>query len=387
MKSRKLIISAVGLLLTLIIAFALAAVMIKSKKAKEQAPPTKIIRKVNSTLVKYNDVITQVSATGRVVSQQSVDIIAEVQGKLIMGDISLKKGQNFKKGNILVKIYSRDAEYALQARKSGYLNLLANSLPDLKIDYPEEYQDWVQFFESVEIRSELPELPAVKTNQLKIFLASRNILSEYYAIKSDEIRFKKYNIVAPYDGAIQNVLLEVGSVANPGSRIAQIIKTNQLEVELPVESASAEWLKIGDKAILKTERGDLIGQGVIKRKSSFVDMNTQSINIYLTVTGKENKIFAGEYVRTEFAGMVIKESMEIPRNAVFNRNMVFTVEEGFLSKAQINLLKVNERTIIFNGLPEGKEIVTQPLANANESMQVQTDFTKPVERDSLAVAE
>jgi hypothetical protein len=79
--------------------------------------------------------------------------------------------------------------------------------------------------------------------------------------------------------------------------------------------------------------------------------------------------------------------MEIPRNAVFNRNMVFTVEEGFLSKKQINLLKINEKTIIFNGLPRGSEVVIQPLANANESMQVQTEFTKPpeAENDSSAI--
>ena len=75
-------------------------------------------------------------------------------------DISLKKGQNFRKGDVLVKIYNKDAKYALQARKSGYLNLLANILPDLKIDYPEYYESWVNFFESVKIDTDLPDLPA-----------------------------------------------------------------------------------------------------------------------------------------------------------------------------------------------------------------------------------
>lgn len=385
MNSRQLIISGVGVFLTLIITIAIASFMIKSKTAKEQPPPVKIIRKVGSSIVEYNKVATRISGTGRVISQQSVDVIAEVQGRLMNGSISLKKGQNFRKGDVLVRIYNQDAKYALQARKSGYLNILASILPDLKIDYPSDYDNWVDFFERVRIDSDLPELLGFESSQLKIFLASRNILSEYYAIKSDEIRLKKYTIVAPYNGAIQNVLLQVGSVANPGSRIAQIIKTDQLEVEIPLESSSADWLKIGDRAILKAERGELIGKGVIKRKSSFVDMNTQSINIYLTVTGRNDKIYAGEYLKVEFAGMHINDAMEIPRNAVFNRNMVFIIDSSYLAKRQINLLKINEKTIIFNGLEEGAEIVTEPLANANESMQVQSEFTKPPKIDSLRV--
>ncbi len=387
MNSRKIIISAVGILLTLIIAGALAAFMIKSKKANEKPPPEKIIRKVKSELVEYVNVPTQVSVTGRVVSQQSIDVIAEVQGKLMQGTIPLKKGQNFRQGDILVNIYSRDTEYTLQARKSSYLNLLASILPDLKIDYPNEYKTWVSFFESVEIQSDLPELPNVETSQLKIFLASRNILSEYYAIKSDEVRLKKYQIIAPYDGAIQNVILEVGSVANPGSRIAQIIKINQLEVEVPVESSSAQWLAIGDKALLKKESGDLAGEGFIKRISSFVDMTTQSLSVFVSVTKNMDDIIPGEYLKVEFPGMIIKKAMEIPRNAVFNRNIVFTIEDGYLSKKQINLLKINEKSVIFNGLPEGSEIIVQPLANANESMQVQSEFTKLVENDSVEVDE
>ncbi len=380
MNSRQIVITVVGGILTIVLAVVVASAFIKMKAQPQKPPVQKIYRKVNSSLVAYGRVESDVQSTGRIISQQSVDIIAEVQGKLLPGTVPLKDGQDFRQGDILVNIYSRDAEYALQARKSGYLNLLANILPDLKIDYPEDYPQWVAFFESVETTADLPELPAVSSSQLKIFLASRNILSEYYAIKSDEIRLKKYAIRAPYDGAIQTVLLEVGSVANPGSRIAQVIKTAQLEVEVPMEATSASWLKIGDRAMLFSEDGNPAGEGRVTRISSYVDVSTQSINVYLSVTRRQQQLFPGEYLRVEFSGLNIADAMEIPRNAVFNRNMVFVVEDdGFLSKKQVNLLKINERTVIFNGLPVGAEVVTEPLANANENVQVQTEYTVPPE--------
>ena len=385
MNTRKFFVALGGGILTLLLIFGFAFLLIKGKPSPAKQAPQRIIRKVNSAIVGYNTVESKINSTGRVISQQSVDIIAEVQGKLLPGDITLKPGQNFSQGQVLVRIYSKDSEYALQARKSGYLNLLANILPDLKIDYADAYSDWVKYFESVRIAEDLPELPEVNSAQLKIFLASRNILSEYYAIKSDETRLRKYVIRAPYSGAIQSVLLEVGSVANPGSRIAQIIKTTELEVEVPLEPTSAAWLRIGDKVKLYTENGKGEGSGRIKRISSFVDENTQSINVYLTVDNFTPELFPGEYLKVEFSGLQIANAMEIPRNAVFNRNMVYIVNEGLLHKSQINLLKINEQTIIFNGLEEGAEIVTEPLVTVGEDMQVQTNFTKPSpEADTLS---
>lgn len=383
MNKRQLIITLIGGFITLVIV-ALIIFRISNSKADAKKPPAeRIFRKVKTELIEYSTVNTSVRSTGRVISQQSVDVIAEVQGMILSGDISLKRGQDFRKGDVLIKIFDQDAAYTLKARKSAYLNAIANILPDLKIDYEDEYPVWVDFFEQVKIDEDLPELPEAQSRQLKIFLASRNILSEYYAIKSSEVRFDKYTIIAPYNGAIQNVLLEVGSVANPGSRIAQIIKTSQLEVEVPVEVSAAAWLRLGDKAELRTEGDDLVGEAFIKRISSFVDPGTQSINVYLEVTRQFDRLFPGGYLRAEFSGMKIRNAMEIPRNAVFNRNQVFTVLEGSLDKSEINILKINETTILFNGLDEGIEIVTEPLANANESMQVQTDFTKPPIPDSL----
>lgn len=374
MTSRQIIIVISSILTVLIISLGISFYFKSLRKERQRPKQPPVILKVNSAYVNYSDVLTHITASGRVVSQQSVDVIAEVQGKILQGDILLKKGTNFKKNDILVRIFNQDSFYSLQARKSNFLNLLANILPDLKIDYPDRYPVWVSFFENVTIQDELPPLPEIKSNQEKIFLASKSILSEYFAIKSDEINLKKYNIYAPYNGAFQDVSLEVGSVANPGSRIAKIIKTDELEVEVPIESSDANWINKGDKAELNGEDSHKIGTGIVVRKSDFVDPSTQSINIYLSVIKEVKKIFAGEYVKVKFSGMKIPNAMEIPRNAVFNTNEVFIVDSGYLAKRTIDVQKITEKTIIFNGIEEGLEMVVQPLANANVNMAVQTNY-------------
>ncbi|MDZ7776401.1 MAG: hypothetical protein U5L09_12760 [Bacteroidales bacterium] len=174
---------------------------------------------VNATPVNYERQQVTVNASGRVTSANLVDLVAEVQGKIQEGDALLKKGVSFKKGDVVVRIYKQDMEYNLKSLKSSFLNLLASSLPDLRIDYPEAYPRWEAFMNQLDIEKPFPGLPVIKSNQTKIFLSSRQLLSNYYNIKGQEEQLKKYTMKAPFDGTFTQVMLEEGSVANPGSRI------------------------------------------------------------------------------------------------------------------------------------------------------------------------
>ena len=384
MTKRQRIVVLIGIAVTLVFAFMLSGAFAGMKKQAKPPKAAPIIRKVESAIVAYGDIKTTVEGTGRVLSQNAVDVISEVQGTLLQGDVSLKKGASFSRGQLLVKVYDTDAVYAMKSRKSAFLNSLANILPDFKIDYPERYQTWYGFFESVNIDEDLPPLPKIATSQEKVFLASRGILSEYYSINADEERLRKYSIRAPFTGAIQDVTLQVGSVANPGSRIARIIKTGDLEIEVPLQISEAQWVRKGQKAILKSEDRKEIGTGVVRREATYVDPSNQSINVYVAILPGTERLYAGEYLRVEFPGMVINSAIEIPRNATFNTDMVYVVDSGYLAKKEINVLKTNEKSVIINGLDEGIELVVQPLANANANMPVQTQFSNvhEVEKDT-----
>ena len=58
--------------------------------------------------------------------------------------------------------------------------------------------------------------------------------------------------------------------------------------------------------------------------------------------------------------------MEIPRNAIFKKDKVFIVESGKLKEHKIDILRTNETTVLFSGLPLGTEVVVEPLVNAKE---------------------
>ena len=70
---------------------------------------------------------------GTISSFNSVDISSEAQGQLNKGKHNLKPGTNFRRGDLLFKINDTEAQYNLRARKSGFINILASLLPNLKM--------------------------------------------------------------------------------------------------------------------------------------------------------------------------------------------------------------------------------------------------------------
>lgn len=360
------------LILAIIVAAAVSMMFLAGlKKKPPKTPPREVKRYVKTQKTAYSDIESQVTGTGRLSSRRQVDMMAEVQGKILPGNVPLKKGESFKKGDLLFRIYDREARLGLLARKSRFLNAIANVLPDFKVDYPDSYPKWTRFLASIDIEKALPPLPDITTDKEKIFLAGRNTLSDYYSIKSEEVRLKKYSITAPFTGTYTNVFLEAGSVVNPGSRVGEIIQTDQLELEVPIKVHNAAWIMKGDAVQVTTEDGSRRWMGNVARKSRFVEPTTQSISIFVSLESiPENPLYLGLYLRAVFPGVMVQNAMQIPRNAVFNSNEVFIVNDGRLAKREIKIHKIDQETLIFSGLDEGLDLVVEPLVHAAENTKV-----------------
>lgn len=269
-----------------------------------------------------------IEGSGRISTSQKVDISAEVQGLLIQSGKTIKPGVSFRRGEILYSIRNSDARLALQARKSSYLNLLANALPDLKLDYSNNYENWKNFYESIEVDKVLPEMPQTKSQKEKTFISLKNIFTEYFNIKADEERLFKYAIVAPFDGSITEVFVEPGSVVNPGTRIATIIRTGDLEVEIPVDARNITNIKVGMPVMLTATSGNSTYEGKVIRMGEFVNATTQSVPVYVSINKKkEDVLFNGMYLNAEINCGSMEGTVKIPRRALPDENHYYVLKE------------------------------------------------------------
>ena len=372
MNWRKITFVVVGLFVLLGGAAALSQLFVSMKPEPPRRPDAEIKRYVKAQTVEFNELQSSVIGYGHVVSSMEVVLAAEASGKIEAGEVALKKGTLFKKGQLIATIYKDEVELALKSRKSRFLNSFTNMLPDIKVDYPDEYQKFLSFFNEVNLDEPLPELPSSENGKIKIFLSSRSILSEYYGILQDEKRLSRHSLYAPFDGTFTQVNFEVGAFTNMGGTIGRMIRTDQLEVEVPIENQHSQWIKIGDKVIVYSSNGRSELSGKVVRKSNFVEQSTQARSIFVKVNvANEDDFLIGDLKKVLFPGQPIEAAMEIPRSAVFNTNDVFTVVDGRLKVSTINVVKVNEKTLIFNGLEQGVEVVVEPLINVKENLAVE----------------
>lgn len=370
MSWRKITFIVVGLIVLLGGSAALSELFVSLKPEPPTKPEETLKRFVKAEAVLYSDVVSSLSLPGRAVSGSEVSLVAEAAGKIEPGNVTLRKGARFKKGQLIAQIYKDEVELALKARKSDFLTTMISLLPDMKVDYPESLETYENFFRQIDINKDLPELPEVKNEKLRIFLASRGIISEYLGIKQDEKKLSRHELYAPFDGTFTQVNYEVGAYVNTGSQIAKMIRTDNVEVEVPVPNADSKWIKVGDIVRVHDNYGNE-KTGRVVRKSNFIDETTQSRSIFVEVQSTpDDELLTGEYKVVEFPGQKIPHSMVIPRNAVFNTNDVYIVLDGKLKKREINILKVDETTYVFDGLEEGDKVVVEPLINVKENTPV-----------------
>lgn len=346
-------------------------VYLTSLKEKPEPPRVKkAVPLVKTEAIEYANIPISIEREGRLSSTHKVDLIAEVKGAILAGDVPLKPGQSFSKGELLFKIYDEEAKLALRASKSRFLTSVANVLPDIKYDFQEDYEEWLHFFDAIDLQKPLPKLPEIQSEQEKIYLAGKNIFNDYYTIQSSEITLGKHQIYAPFDGAYTSVNYQEGSIANIGTKVATIIRTDLLELEVSVKVDDVRWLKKGQPVALKISN-KTVAQGTLSRVSDFVDPKTQSVLVYVSVPNDKNyTLFEGMYLSASFNGLVLNQVMKIPRSAVFNFDEVFLVNGSKLHKTRIKVVKVDQNHLYFFGPREGENVAVELPLNPVDKMQV-----------------
>ncbi len=305
---------------------------------------------------------------GKVISSSMINITSEVQGA-INANINLKKGTKFKKGQLLLSINNQDVKMALQARKSGYLTLLTNILPDLKLDYNENFEAWLKFFNAFEVDAPLPPLPQTKSFKEKNFVISRNVYSEYYNILSDQERLKKYSIYAPFNGSVLDAFTDDGAITAPGSPVLSVIREGDMEIEVPINSNEIDLVKEGAQVKLYDEIG-AVAIGRVNRKGTYINPQTQTVPVFIDISESSVDLYNGMYLNAEIQCEGTTSMIELPRKALFNKNEVYVVENGRIFSRSVDIALYQKNSVLVKGVEDNTVIVLEPVLNAKDSMEV-----------------
>ena len=327
-------------------------------------------RMVQAEIVRLQDNRAPITALGRLASAQPLVLFSEVNGTMQEGDVPFKPATLFKKGDLLVKIDDRQARLELNSMKSDFLNALAAVLPEIKLDFPDEYEKYQKYFDDCGFDCRLEPLPETDNQKIKLFLTRFNVYKLFYSVKNLEIRLEKHFFYAPFGGTIVSAELRVGSTVRAGNSIGQIINLENLEVEVPIPAVDLPWID-QNEAVLFTS-SELPGEwrGKIKRIGKAIDERTQTIPVYLSIEDdRRNQLITGIFLKAALPGKVIPNSLQVPNRAIYNERFVYRIRDGKLDFREVEVARRESATVIItNGLENGDTLVTEVLQGVAAGM-------------------
>jgi hypothetical protein len=154
-------------------------------------------------------------------------------------------------------------------------------------------------------------------------------------------------------------------------KIAKLLRTEQLELVVPIDVNQISFVKIGTPVRIATEDDRLTWTGRVSRTGDVVNQQTQALDVFIQINPNENPVFDGMYLKAAIGGLSFDKAMEIPRSAVVNNNQVFLLENDSILKAvDINILRINKDKVLFSGVEENKEIVVEPVVGGFSGLKV-----------------
>ncbi len=340
---------------------------------KEEQPRKEITAHPKNVVVKIadpRDIQAAVSAYGKALSAQPITLFSEVTGVIEKGDIPFLPAQTFRKGQLLFKIDDRQIRYDLNSSKSDFLNALASVLPEIKLDFPDDFQRFQKYFNKCNFEDKLPPLPKTDNQKIKLFLTRFNVYKLYYSIQRQEILLEKHYFYAPFSGSVLSADLRVGSTARAGSKIGEIINLDKLEVEAPLPVEDIQWIKKNSPVTLYSAELDESWQGKISRVGSSIDERTQTIPLYISVIkGKKQNLYNGMFLTVKIPGKKIPNAESVQRKAIYEGHYVYLIKNGKLKYTPVNIVrKESKRVIIDSGIQKGDIIVTEILQGVADGM-------------------
>lgn len=342
--------------------------------AQKEAPPVReeTIRrkKVATTIVKNTAVPTTLEIQGRLEAFNKIGLFSEVTGTLQATGRPFKVGTYFPKGAPLLRIDDSETRLSLQAQKASLMNAIAMMMPDLKIDYPASFSKWDNYLADFDIDAPLQPLPEASDRAEKLFVSGRNLYTQYYNIKSVEERLSKFVIPAPFSGVLTAANIDVGAVVRAGQQVGELMATGSYELVATVPLSQLDFLKTGSKVQLHSEDIDGSWSGSIKRISDQIDPGSQTVNVYIGVSGKSLR--EGMYLRGEADAKTLTNAVEIDRNWLIDQRMVYTLlQDSILKFTPVEVLKFDRNTVVVSGLEDGTALITNKIAGAYDGMFVQ----------------
>lgn len=365
---RKFLLSAIGIaivIIALIISYFIVENNIKPKPKVE-----KVSKMVFSEIVKNSTIPITIPANGTLVAKNRLELYSEVQGIFQGSANDFKAGQPYKKGQTLISINSSEYYASVQSAKSDLYNAITAIMPDLRLDYPNDFPKWQTYLSNFDLNKSVKPLPESSNEKVNYFITGRGIITAYYNVKNLEQRLSKYSIYAPFNGILTEALVTKGTLIRPSQKLGEFIDTSAYELELSIGKTFSDLLQIGENVQLQTPEGDANYTGKVTRINGKIDQATQTIKVFVEVKGKSLK--EGMFLEAHLEAKEEPNAIKISRKLLIDESEIFIIKDSILDIIKVKPVYFSPKEVVIKGVPDGTKILSKSIPGAYAGMLVKS---------------
>jgi multidrug efflux pump subunit AcrA (membrane-fusion protein) len=375
---------------------------------------------VEAQPVHRGDTRVTVRGNGTVIPAYSVDVMAEVGGRVVWKHPQLTTGGLVRKGDTLLRIDPRDYKLAVAQQKAA----LERTRTEIALERGRAAvaaREW-EMFSGEGAKAPGNEELALRKPQLRA--AELAIESAEASLEQAKLQLGKTTLTAPFDAVVRTNATEEGRLVMPQQVLAELVNTRVFMVAVSVPVDELQWLKIpGTNAPLLTDEAvreaydsddpaaafaemsslalvtQEVGQQVVQRPGIIVrmlgDLDPVGRMARLLVSirdplGRETAeqqaegggdgasrdenqlpILLGAYVSVELQGKRADDVIEIPWRTLREGDRVHVYDDGKLDIRQVEILRSSpESVLVQRGLSDGDMLITSTLTAPVQGMDL-----------------
>lgn len=302
---------------------------------------------ITTTTVGLGDFAHYVEITGAVLSKKNVNISAEVSGRV--QELTAVEGMRVRKGEVLAQVDTETIDRNIEE--------VETQLELANIIYEKQKRLWDQ-----QIGTEVQFLEAKNRKEI----LEKNLASVSTQRDRSTIR-------APFDGTVEEVMIRLGEMVQPGSPIINFVGESDLYIEGDVSERYVGILERGDSVEVRFPSINKELMTRITAVGGVIDPNNRTFKI-------EAFLPQAERVKPNMISVIrIKDyenkgAVTVPTNLILQDNegeYVFIVQNGSAKKAYIQRgLTYQGKTEVLEGLQGDETLVDRGFREVSENLKV-----------------
>jgi HlyD family secretion protein len=361
----------------------------------------KDVPRVTTAKVEKLDLVSKVTANGKIQAQRKVDMSALVMGQIV--NLAVKEGDHVQKGQLLLQIDR--AQLAAQAQASeASLTAMRHDLEAARATAAQAKFDYERANEQLKgnILAEADYQKAksgLETAEANLAATEARMNSTMANLAASRDSLSKTTVTAPLDGIVtalpvkEGEVTVIGTMNNPGTQLLTISDMDEVEAVMMVDETSVPGVKVGQKAALtidaypnKKFEGTVTEVGSSPIQKNDPDLltlteNSEAINfkVKIRLENPPDTIRPGFSVTAEVVTARREGATAIPIQALIVRDVekkdktpttgradteegVYTIKDGKLVFEKVKTGIAGELLIeVTEGPKPGQEIVTGPF--------------------------